>query len=245
MGLAILAAVQHINAQVTRSAVPWINQTVPKPDSDGWIVLFDGEHLSGCDPTNECFKSGKIFLQAGALWVDSTTFSFQLKGHEAALRVQAKKVSGRDFHVNFGRDTGEFYGGDSFAIGRFTDHFERLQTGKSPAGFDDFFEMEFLVTGGKLMLVANNKTVAVALDEESKDAQGIAVGAFKSISVFKRIEVKLSDVRSLFPKDEAASGAQPKSDLSERLKKLQSLYDQGLINKDDYDKKKKEIMDSL
>lgn len=37
----------------------------------------------------------------------------------------------------------------------------------------------------------------------------------------------------------------PKSDVEERLKKLKSLYEQGLINKEDYDKKVKEIMDSL
>jgi hypothetical protein len=42
-----------------------------------------------------------------------------------------------------------------------------------------------------------------------------------------------------------AAGSQNKPDAAERLKKLQSLYDQGLINKDDYEKKKKEIVDSL
>ena len=42
------------------------------------------------------------------------------------------------------------------------------------------------------------------------------------------------------PTDAAA-----KPDAAERLKKVKSLYDQGLINKDDYDKKVKEIMDSL
>jgi hypothetical protein len=39
--------------------------------------------------------------------------------------------------------------------------------------------------------------------------------------------------------------ATPKPDAAERLKKVKTLYDQGLINKDDYDKKVKEIMDSL
>ena len=41
----------------------------------------------------------------------------------------------------------------------------------------------------------------------------------------------------------ADAGANP--DAAERLKKVKSLYDQGLINKEDYDKKVKEIMDSL
>jgi hypothetical protein len=39
------------------------------------------------------------------------------------------------------------------------------------------------------------------------------------------------------------SGGKP--DAGVRLKKLQSLYDQGLINKDEFEKKKQEIMDSL
>jgi hypothetical protein len=37
----------------------------------------------------------------------------------------------------------------------------------------------------------------------------------------------------------------PAADTAEQLKKLQSLYDQGQINKDEYEKKKKEIVDSL
>jgi hypothetical protein len=41
----------------------------------------------------------------------------------------------------------------------------------------------------------------------------------------------------------ADAGAKP--DAAERLKKVKTLYDQGLINKEDYDKKVKEIMDSL
>ena len=42
-----------------------------------------------------------------------------------------------------------------------------------------------------------------------------------------------------------ASASEPKPDAAERLKKVKSLYDQGLINKEDYDKKVKEIMDAL
>ena len=36
-----------------------------------------------------------------------------------------------------------------------------------------------------------------------------------------------------------------KQSAADRLKQVKSLYDQGLINKDDYDKKVKEIMESL
>jgi len=105
--------------------------------------------------------------------------------------------------------------------------------------------MELLVTGGKILLVADGKTIVKAQDEESMDESVLKIGAFKGISMFKRIEVKLSGVQSMFPKDEAAAGAQPKPDAAERLKQVKALYDQGLINKEDYDKKVKEIMDSL
>lgn len=43
----------------------------------------------------------------------------------------------------------------------------------------------------------------------------------------------------------SSADATPKPDAAERLKKVKTLYDQGLINKEDYDKKVKEIMDSL
>jgi hypothetical protein len=49
-----------------------------------------------------------------------------------------------------------------------------------------------------------------------------------------------ADLISAPPADNTA-----KPNAAERLKKLQSLFDQGLINKDEYEKKKKEIMDSL
>ncbi|MEJ0090685.1 MAG: alpha-L-fucosidase [Limisphaerales bacterium] len=47
------------------------------------------------------------------------------------------------------------------------------------------------------------------------------------------------------PESMAATSVIGKPDATERLKKVKSLYDQGLINKEDYDKKVKEIMDSL
>ena len=43
----------------------------------------------------------------------------------------------------------------------------------------------------------------------------------------------------------AAAAPDAKPDAAERLKKIKSLYEQGLINKEDYEKKVKEIMDSL
>jgi len=94
----------------SNTAISWVSQAVPKPDSDGWITLFDGEHLRGCNPTNDCFRSGKIFVQNGSLWVDSVDIPFNLKAREVAFRVQAKKVSGQNFGITFGRDVAWFNG---------------------------------------------------------------------------------------------------------------------------------------
>jgi hypothetical protein len=49
----------------------------------------------------------------------------------------------------------------------------------------------------------------------------------------------------VLPAPETAASGNAKGDPAERIKKLDSLYQQGLIDKDDYDKKKKEILDSL
>jgi len=44
---------------------------------------------------------------------------------------------------------------------------------------------------------------------------------------------------------DAPVAAPAKPDAATRLKQVKALYDQGLINKDDYDKKVKEILDSM
>jgi hypothetical protein len=46
-------------------------------------------------------------------------------------------------------------------------------------------------------------------------------------------------------KRQAGAEASTKAPPAERLKQVKALFDQGLINKEDYDKKVKEIMDAL
>ncbi len=59
----------------------------------------------------------------------------------------------------------------------------------------------------------------------------------------------LTQMRTMIANPPPAPSGAPapvaKPDAGERLKTLKSLYDQGLINKEDYDKKVKEIIDSL
>ena len=246
-GMAAVLRAEDAPVPINSNAAPaWVVPAIPKPDSAGWITLFDGEQLHGCNPTNKGFTTGKVFIQNGVLWFDTMGTPLQLKSLEVALRVQVKKVSGQNFCIWFGRDTAWFNGGRAFGIFRTIDHhYETLKTGNASADFNDFFEMELLSAGGKLVLMADGKPVVTTKDSENKDENAMGMYALKGISMVKRIEVKLSDVQSLFPKDETATDTQTKPDAGERLKKLKSLYDQGLINKEDYDKKVKEIMDAL
>jgi len=235
-----------VTASEANAAASWVSQTIPKPTADGWITLFDGERLYGCAPTNEAIVLGKVFVQNGLLWMDSMGIPFQLKSREVAFRVTAKKVSGQNFTINFGRDYGWYNGGHAFGVGRsVNNHYEDLLTGKSAVNFNDFFEMQFLAVGGKLALLADGKTVVLTQDEENNTESGMGLYALKGISMFKRIEVKMTDVQSLLPKAEPTANAQAKPAAADRLKQVKQLFDQGLINKEDYDKKVKEIVDSI
>ncbi len=144
-----------------------------------------------------------------------------------------------------GRDVAWFNGGTSFGIGRVVEgHYQDVQTGRSPISYTGFVNMQFLVAGGNLVLMAGGKTVVKAQDAENEENR-IEMAAFKGISVFERIEIRLADVQSLLPKPENNVSTPQKTDANNRLKQVKALYDQGLINKDDYDKKVKEIVDSL
>jgi len=57
----------------------------------------------------------------------------------------------------------------------------------------------------------------------------------------------LMQMKQMIANPQSAQTQEPasKPDATTRLKQVKALYDQGLINKDDYDKKVKEIMDSL
>ena len=57
----------------------------------------------------------------------------------------------------------------------------------------------------------------------------------------------LMQMKQMIANTQSAQTQEPasKPDATTRLKQVKALYDQGLINKDDYDKKVKEIMDSL
>ena len=80
------------------------------------------------------------------------------------------------------------------------------------------------------------------------------VGLMDDVMMFNRA-LSAGEVQTLFKVQGGVLESQPASNqpvaapakpsAADRLKQVKSLYDQGLINKDDYDKKVKEIMDSL
>ena len=75
----------------------------------------------------------------------------------------------------------------------------------------------------------------------------LTVGADLSGNIPGNQLAVLSQLKEMIANPPPAPADTPaaKPDAAERLKKVKALYDQGLINKEDYDKKVKEIMDSL
>ena len=76
-------------------------------------------------------------------------------------------------------------------------------------------------------------------------------GLIDEVRIYNRA-LSEAEIKALFTATHAGGDILPppadaagKPDAAARLKQVKSLYDQGLINKDDYDKKVKEIMDSL
>jgi hypothetical protein len=71
-------------------------------------------------------------------------------------------------------------------------------------------------------------------------------GLIDEVRIYNRA-LSAAEIRSLATATHAGVDviSAPKADSAERLKKVKELYEQGLINKDDYDKKVKEILDSL
>ena len=77
-------------------------------------------------------------------------------------------------------------------------------------------------------------------------------GAMDDVMMFNRA-LSAKEIKTLYESQKTAeddikttpANAAAKPDAGARLKQVKSLYDQGLINKEDYDKKVKEIMDSL
>jgi hypothetical protein len=83
--------------------------------------------------------------------------------------------------------------------------------------------------------------------QTAKKSLWLTAGADPSGNIPDNQIAVLSQLKEMIANPPAQTTTAPaaKPDAAERLKKVKALYDQGLINKEDYDKKVKEIMDSL
>lgn len=177
----------------TKGAAPWITPQVPQPNSSGWITLFDGQRLAGCNPSAEDVTSGKVGLKDGVLRLDSKGIHFDVVYRNAVLRVQTQKVSGQNVGLYLRRHVAWFNGGRNFGIGKTSPSYSDIKSGLSSKACDDFFDMEFTVVGSKLTLKANGRTT-VAIEDQDKDIKkGASVIALKGVSLFRRIEIKILD----------------------------------------------------
>tara|TARA_Y100000992_G_C21077809_1_gene401812 strand:+ start:67 stop:468 length:402 start_codon:yes stop_codon:yes gene_type:complete len=95
------------------------------------------------------------------------------------------------------------------------------------------------------------KEVADSLDELEKEYQRLGYGApddFGSEEYFKRISKPSPDTtNSSSPPKQTASAITPSDDedVTEKLKKLHGLLKDGILDQDEFDKKKKELLDRL
>ncbi len=182
----------------------WISPELPKPGSDGWIVLFDGKHLYGCSPSIADIESGKLGLQNGVLWLDSIRLRFNLNCRDIAIRAILKKVSGancgftiRDSassrYVAWLNGTGSNilipFGFGKTINGRYKDlaRVPNLGIYKDL----DFIDMEFRAEGDQLTLNVEGKTVCVARDDSVLNGDVTVGGAQWGIDLFKSIEIQL------------------------------------------------------
>ena len=84
--------------------------------------------------------------------------------------------------------------------------------------------------------------------QKAKKSLWLTVGADPSGNITGDQIAVLSQLKEMIanpPPAQTTTAPAAKPDAAERLKKVKALYDQGLINKEDYDKKVKEIIDSL
>jgi hypothetical protein len=76
-----------------QKGVRWVVESLPHPDQDGWIPIFDGTRLFGCDPDHPRFKSGKIRIEDNCLRLENNTgFDVGFVARDAVIRARFKMV---------------------------------------------------------------------------------------------------------------------------------------------------------
>jgi sugar lactone lactonase YvrE len=179
----------------------WISTEVPKPGTDGWIVLFDGKRLYGCSPPAADIAAGKVSIQDGCLRLDSDKIMFNLTGRDVVIRARVKKLSGQSCNLGVRIDTkgqprdcaGCLLAGNDFLIGHHVDGpWNEIVRVHAQRNYDGFFEMEFRAAGSNLDLMADGQDICQAEDNFVVDGT-CNVSTIKGITLFQSIEVRILD----------------------------------------------------
>lgn len=179
----------------------WISSSIPRPDAEGWIKVFDGRTLSACNVSADQVRMGAVNVRNGILRLDRTTLMFKISGKDVAIRAKMKKLYGRCLlGCRVAKD------GVGGYKGTMSDLKGWLRLGKQPVSGDlaylnmtkipdlseDFIQLELDAKGTELNFLLNGKSVMKAKDLAFTDGQfQIAVDGE---TLFESIEVKvLSD----------------------------------------------------
>lgn len=192
---------ENAPAKPAPAAADWIIPELPRPDSGGWIHLFDGNRLYGSTPQSSDSQSGTVQLKDGLLRVDSATVQFNLDCNDLDFRARLKKTSARYVRI-FIRNTTKpawrgcttiFDGGGKFFTGKNNgDGLRELIETNVADQYNDFFDLEIIAIGNTLTLKANGKVI-YSVEGSSLGYGAIRINAVGGSAVFKSIEAKILD----------------------------------------------------
>lgn len=187
---------------------------------------------------------------------DGTGYWFVLDMHDTALeKGRLLEVKGRKLFSKLGKQTVARNGaGDRVDV---LDLPGNGQTSLPPYHADDWNEVTVIAEGNHLVHKLNGVVTTDFIDEDVARRRSSGLLALRLwIPRGPAIEAEFKNIRlrriqnAKIISAQVAPGSKPlpasdKGSATERLKKLKSLLEQGLITKEDYDKKVKEIMDTL
>ena len=192
---------ENTTAKPDEAATNWLIDELPKPDSDGWIHLFDGDRLCGSIPQSSDSQPGNVQMDGGLLRVDSAIVQFNLDCNDLEFRARLKKTSGRYVKItirNIARPVWQgcatFFAGDDKFFTEKIDDKEALDliSTNAPGPYDNFFDLDITAIGDNLTLKANGKVV-YSIQGSSVGYGGIRIYSDRGTTLFKDIQVKILD----------------------------------------------------
>lgn len=182
--------------------IPWVDPSIPKPDADGWITLFDGVKLYGCDPEQIAESDGGVWIQDGTLVIDHHWVTFHIYARNIAFRALVKKVEGNNLGMGFRAASDRFYqmwynGGGSnwsaFGLGYNDPIFKDIKGLRASRDFPDFAPVEITARDHQITIKAGDETLDTIVDDKIDQPGAVFVKTFQSKSMFRNIRVNILD----------------------------------------------------